>query len=75
MYKIQGVPTKISAVSRAAIKVKDNYYTVEASEERSLPNDSIYEVKMDEEWKALFDSLNEVVDNQMQEIIDTFVKK
>ena len=70
-YEIKGVTTKISATSRCAIKVSDNYYTIEASEERSLPP----EVDSEKEWTALFDSVNSVVDAQCQEILDTFAKK
>lgn len=68
-YEVKGVPTKITATSRCAIKIKDNYYTIELSEERALPE---ADVDIDKEYKALFDSVNNEVDNQMQEILKTF---
>jgi len=63
-YKIQGVTTKITATSRASIKVRDNYFTVEATEERELPESA----DVDAEWKALFDSVNDVIDAQAEDI-------
>lgn len=68
-YQVKGVPTKIQATSRCAIRIKDNYYTIELSEERAMPDE---DVDMQEEYKALFDSVNDEVDRQMQEIIKTF---
>lgn len=68
-YEIKGKPTKITATSRSAIKVRDNFYTVEASEERSLPDS---DVNMEEEYDALFNELNDVVDKQVKDIVDTF---
>lgn len=68
-YDIKGKPVKITAVSRSAIKVHDNFYTVEASEERSIPDS---DVNMEEEYDALFNELNDVVDKQVKNIVDTF---
>lgn len=72
-YHVQGKVSKISATSRCAIKVRDNYYTIEATEERVFPNDA--ELDMDIEYSHLFDSVNTVVDNQMNEILETFGRK
>lgn len=69
-YEIKGRTTKISATSRMAIKIKDNYYTIEATEERALPDDE--PVNVEKEYKALFDSVNNIVDDQMQDILNTF---
>lgn len=68
-YEVKGKTTKITATSRCAIKIKDNYYTIELSEERALPET---DVDVEKEYKALFDSVNNEVDNQMQEILKTF---
>lgn len=68
-YEVKGVPTKITATSRCAIKIKDNYYTIELSEERALPES---DVDIDEEYKALFNSINVEVDRQMNDILNTF---
>ena len=69
-YVSKAVPTKISATSRVAIKIKDNYYTVEYAEERSIvPDDT---TDMDEERRILFDDVNAIVDEQAAEIAKTF---
>lgn len=67
----KGKTTEISATSRVAIKIRDNYYTVEATEKRAIPDD----VNMDEEWSDIWKSVNTVVDNQANEIYETFAKK
>lgn len=67
-YESKARTTKISAVSRCAIKTPDDYYyTIEATEERVIPEYS--EVNLDKEWELLFDSINTVVDNQSADII------
>ena len=72
-YEVKGVPTKITATSRVAIKIKDNYYTVECSEERTIPD--VEGVHIESERQALFDSVNATVDEQIADIYDTFKKK
>ena len=62
--------TTIKATSRVAIKIKDNFYTVEYSEERSIPD--VEDVDMEFERNLLWDTTNKVVDNQCAEIIKTF---
>lgn len=71
-YEVKGVPTKITATSRVAIKIKDNYYTVECSEERAIPD--VAGVDMEKERQALFDSVNATVDGQIEDIYNTFKK-
>lgn len=72
-YEVKGVPTKVTATSRVAIKIKDNYYTVECSEERSIPD--VEGVDIEKERKALFDDVNATVDGQIEDIYNTFNKK
>jgi len=67
----KGVTTEISATSRVAIKIKDNYYTIEATEKRAIPES----VDLDEEWSSLWSSVNKTVDNQAAEIYETFAKR
>ena len=75
MASVDGVKvTKITATSRVAVKIKDNYYTVEFSEERSVPEMSPDSTFIDEERANLFEDVNTVVDNQVQEILETFRK-
>ena len=38
MYESKAKTTKISATSRSAIKIRESYYTVEYTEERSIPD-------------------------------------
>jgi hypothetical protein len=71
-YISKAVPTKISATSRVAIKIKDNFYTVEYSEERTIPD--IEGVSMETERSILFNDVNAIVDEQAEEIIKTFRK-
>lgn len=72
MYEQKATTTKITAVSRCAVKIKDNFYTVEYSEERSLPEN--VSVDLDQERKFLWDDVNTTVDDQLAEIIRTFSK-
>ena len=62
--------TTIKATSRVALKIRDNYYTVEYTEKRSIPD--VEGVNMDLERSALWDTTNAVVDNQASEIMKTF---
>ena len=72
-YEVKAKTTKINAVSRVAIKIKDNYYTVEYSEERTIPDAD--GVILKEERAALFDAVNAVVDAQAEDIVRSFSKK
>ena len=72
-YEVKAKTTKINAVSRVAIKIKDNYYTVEYSEERTIPD--VDGVILKEERAALFDAVNTVVDTQAEDIVRSFSKK
>ena len=69
-YEVKGKTTKITATSRCAIKIKDNFYTQELIEERVLPENE--EVDLDKEYEALFNSVNDEIDRQMQDILNTF---
>lgn len=69
-YKSKAIVTGIKATSRVAIKIRDNYYTVEYSEERAIPD--VEGVDIEAEQSILFDSVNAVVDAQAEDIIRTF---
>ena len=71
-YESKAIITKISATSRVAIKIRDNYYTVEYAEERSIPETP--DIDMEKEKQILFGSVNAVVDEQAEEILKTFRK-
>ena len=70
MKESKAIVTSIKATSRAAIHIKDNFYTVEYSEERSIPTD--VEVDMEFERQILWDDVNTIVDNQCADILKTF---
>ena len=69
-YVSKAVVTKISATSRVAIKVRDNFYTVEYNEERAIPD--VEGVDVEAERIALFDAVNAIVDQQADDILRTF---
>ena len=57
--------TTIRATSRASVKIKDSFYTVEWCEERTIePNDNI-----EEERASLWETCNTEVDNQIEDIL------
>lgn len=57
--------TTIRATSRASVKIKDSFYTVEWCEERTIePNDNI-----EEERANLWETCNSEVDNQIEDIL------
>lgn len=69
MYELKGITTTIRATSRASVKIKDNFYTVEYSEERTLPSE---DVNLEEERNALWDDVNGECDRQIEDIIKMF---
>lgn len=69
-YECKAITTTIKATSRASVKVRDNFYTVEYSEERLVPD--FDGVDLEVERKALWDAVNNECDNQIAEIIKTF---
>lgn len=71
-YKQKATTTKIVATSRASVKIGDNFYTVEMSEERTL---SVTRgVNLEKEQQLLWDSVNNSVDNQIIDIKNAFAK-
>ena len=69
-YTPKATTTKIIATSRMSIRVKDNYFTIEFSEERSIPDTEGVDIAKERE--ALWDTVNAEVDNQASVIYDTF---
>lgn len=66
MYEAKAKVVEIQAVSRVALKIKDNFYTVEYTEKRSVPDEE--DVNIEAERKALWDDVNAVVDDQANDI-------
>lgn len=70
VYESKAVTTSIRITSRASVKVRDNFYTVEYCEERSIPEDA----DLEQEKKILWDTCNNEVDYQIQEILEMYKK-
>lgn len=65
----QGVKTtRIQGTMRMAIKIRDNYYTVEFLEEREVPNNP--NLDLEEEKRLLFESVKNTVYSQIEEIVE-----
>ena len=71
-YELKGITKEISASSRVSIKIRDNYYTVEYSETRVIPE--VDGVDLEKERQALWEIVNNECDNQALEIKNTFSK-
>lgn len=69
-YESKAVITSIKATSRAAIKIKDNFYTAEYTEERTIPDVDGIDIEL--ERNILWDEANNVVDSQVKQILETF---
>lgn len=68
-YASQAIITKIQATSRASVKIKDSYYTLEYSEERMIP-DSV-PVDIESERSILWQTVNNEVDNQIADVLNS----
>lgn len=71
-YVSKARTVEFQATSRCAIKVKDNYYTLELTEKRIVPDDA--EIDLDKEYSILFDSLNAQIDKQMEDVLNAIKK-
>ena len=69
-YNSKAKISKISATSRASLSIKGNFFTVEYSEERVIPD--IEGVDIEKEREALWDAVNTECDNQADVLWDTF---
>ena len=63
----------IRFTSRASIKIRDNFITVEACEERVVP-EGVTDIDWEAERKMLWDTVNDECDDQIQDAIKTFSK-
>ena len=70
-YVSKAVTTTIKASSRASVKVGDSYYTIEYTEERSVPQDC----DIAKERTFLWETCNNEVDLQIEEIIEMYKSK
>lgn len=54
----------INATSRASMKIRDNFYTFEYTEERSVDEKD----NIEEERQKLWDTVNDEVDKQLMDV-------
>lgn len=72
---------EISATSRASIRIGESYFTFEATEVRTVDYNNLSknleeaEKEIENEWEALFDTVNEKVDAQIADIKSYVNKK
>lgn len=57
--------TLIKAISRVSVKIKDNFYTFEYGEERSVDDEDDIEQAREELWTTC----NDEVDKQVEEVV------
>lgn len=57
--------------SRVSTKIKDNYYTFDYGEERTVLEDE----NVEKEIKNLIDDCNAIVDSQVEEVYNLLVRK
>lgn len=69
-YEPKAKVSSIKATSRSSIKIKDNFFTIEYTEERVIPD--LDGIDIEEERIALWDAVNNEVDNQAEIIYNTF---
>ena len=71
-YESKAITTQIRATSRVSAKIGDDFYTLEFSEERTIPD--IEGVDLEKERTILFDDVNYTVDTQLQDTIKTVLE-
>lgn len=60
--------TTIKAISRASVKIRDSFYTIEYGEERSIEDSDNIETEREKLWNTC----NSEIDNQLEDIIKSF---
>ena len=71
-YISKATTTTIRATSRASVKVRDSFYTVEYTEERTVPANIDRTKELEAERQLLWDTVNAEVDNQIEDIVKSF---
>ena len=70
MYEPKAQITKIQATSRMSLRLKENYFTIEYSEERAIPD--IDGVDINKEREALWNVVNGQCEDQADLIYKVF---
>lgn len=71
-YTQKAIPTIIKATSRISLKVGETFYTLEYTEERSIPD--FEETNIEKERQFLWDTVNAEVDKQAEEVQNLYKK-
>ena len=71
-YESKAITTQIRATSRVSAKIGEDFYTLEFSEERTIPD--IEGVDLDKERELLFEDVNYTVDTQLQDTIKSVLE-
>lgn len=71
-YTSKAKTTTIKISSRASIKVGESFFTVEYTEERTIPQTKT--VQIEKERTILWDVCNNEVDKQIEDILKTYKK-
>ena len=71
-YESKAITTQIRATSRVSAKIGDDFYTLEFSEERTIPD--VEGVDLDEERNRLWDDVNYSVDIQLKDTVKTVLE-
>jgi len=74
VYESKLATTSIRCTSKATIKIRDNFYSVEMSEERVCP-EGTNGVDWSAEKKFLWDDVNDQIDKQVEDIYKYFLKE
>lgn len=69
-YASKAKTVSIQATSRMSIKIKENYFTFEFTEQRSIPD--VEGVDLEEEKIALWNDVNAQIEDQADLAIKTF---
>ena len=72
-YVSKAITTTITATSRVSVKLYDNFYTLEYSEERTVPQTD--DVNLEKERQLLWDKVNKEVDMAMKDTVDYVTKE
>lgn len=67
-YASMAKTVSIQCSSRASVKIGQNFYTFEATEQRSIPDNP--NVDVDKEQEILFAKLHAMVDRQIDETLE-----
>lgn len=78
-YESKAKVTKISGVSRAAVRIEDashnfNFYTFEVGMEKIIPENA-EDIDIQAEYDILFNQINDEVDYRITEVEDSYEKE